>query len=239
MENEFFFPPPRTSDNAPWFQNFVTVLSPIISDFDITQLEMDDLEADNTAFQFVVERQDEYDRQYSSFLDTRNIIWTGDPNNPNLAVISVPKQPEVLVPSPPPVRTNIYPRLKSLVLRLRQHPKMTEVLAKELGILPKPQSSEQASNYHPVLNGSVQNGQAVLDCPVRGYAGYEIWRAIGGSNEFAYFDKSVGRIFTDTTPLPDGITAQLQSYRVRMLDSNNQPAGQWSNTVTLTVSKVI
>ncbi|MBI1227304.1 MAG: hypothetical protein GC192_18880 [Bacteroidetes bacterium] len=239
MEPDLFFPPPRTSDNAPWLNNFVVVLLPIFADYDITQAEMDELELDNTAFQFTVTRQGVYDDVNAEYINTRNIIWSGDTNNPNLAAIGFPNQPAVVAPVPASVRPNLYARLKSLVFRLRQHPKMTEVVAKQLGILPKPQSIDPSPDYQPNLGGSVYNGQAVLDCPVRGFAGYAIWRAVGGSNDFVYLDKSLGRSYTDTTPLPEGVTAQIQSYRVRMLDTNNQSSGQWSNIVTLTVSIVI
>lgn len=239
MNDQHYFPPPTTSSIGPWMQNFITELGPIYTEFDITLEDYEGLEADNTALQFIFERIGVYNEIASLYINTRNILWLGDPSNPNLDHIVYPKQPVVITPMPAVVAPNLYVRLKSMVFMLRQHPKMTETTARTLGILPKPSSVPMPPDYTPALSGSVMNGQVTLDCPVRGFAGYEVWRSIGNSNEYTRLDVSVGRVYTDRTPLPNGSTAELRNYRVRMLDSNNQPYGQYSNTVTLSASLAI
>lgn len=239
MNDQHYFPPPTTSSIGPWMQNFVTEFGPIYTEFDITLEAYEALQADNTALQFILERYDKYNEVNSLYINTRNILWSGDPDNPLLDLIVYPKQPVVVTPMPAQVAPNLYARTKALVLLLRQHPKMTETTARTLGILPKPSADPMPPDYTPVLSGSVMNGQVTLDCPVRGFAGYEVWRSIGNSGEYTRLDVSVGRIYTDKTPLPNGSTAELRNYRVRMLDSNNQPSGQYSNIVTLTASLAI
>ena len=239
MNNEFYFPPPTTSSIGPWMQNFTTELTPIYAQFGLTQAEMDSITADNTAIQYAVGRINIYDQAYSLNITTRNVLWTGDPDNPNLTMVVYPKQPVVITPMPANVAPNMYTRIKGVVMSLRQHPSMTESIARQLGIQAKPSSNNVTPEYMPALNGSVLNGEPMLDCPVRGFAGYEIWRALGNTNDFARFDVSVGRSYTDRTPLPEGISAELRRYKVRMLDSNNQPYGQYSNIVPLTTVRVV
>ncbi|MBK8563551.1 MAG: hypothetical protein IPN76_09440 [Saprospiraceae bacterium] len=236
-----YFPPILVSEYLAWLKNFNANLQPIYQTYDITESEMSELSADERSLAYIVGRQETYASTSSLFITTRNIFWSGDPENPNLELVNYePQVPEVKADIiPPPGRPNLYARLKSIVLRLRQHPKMNESTAKLLGIQPRPKSSDNPVEYLPVLSVSVLNGQAILDCPVRGFAGYEVWRDRTNNNNLTMNDKSVGRTWTDTTPLPDGVNAEIRQYRVRMLDSNNQPIGQFSNTVAATVSRAI
>lgn len=236
-----YFPPATTSENDAWLNNFYDNLQPIYRDYDITDQEIADLLADKNAYNYVTGRQEAYASTGSLFLVTRNVLWSGDPDNSNLASVNYENQvPEIKADEiPAQVRPNIYARLKSLVLRLRQHPKMTEATARLLGILPRPKSTEAPNDYLPVLSVSIANGQAVLDCPVKGFAGYEIWSDRTNNNDFSVRDKSMGRYWTDTQPLPDGVNAEIRQYKVRMLDTNNAPVGQFSNTVSAAVSRAI
>lgn len=236
-----YFPPFLVSEYSAWLKKFNTNLQPIYTTYDITETEMNELLADEKSLAYIIGRQETYASTSSLFITTRNVFWSGDPENPNLELVKYESQVPVIEGNdiPAPGRPNLYARLKSIVLRLRQHPKMNEATARLLGILPRPKSNENTAEYLPVLSVSVLNGQAILDCPVRGFAGYEVWRDRTNSNNLTMNDKSVGRTWTDTTPLPDGVNAEIRQYRVRMLDSNNQPIGQFSNTVAATVSRAI
>lgn len=236
-----YFPPILVSEYLAWLKNFNTNLQPTYTTYDITDAEMNELLADEKSLAYIIGRQETYASTSSLFITSRNIFWSGDPENPSLELVAYEAQVPVIKQEdvPAPGRPNLYARLKSIVLRLRQHPKMNESTAKLLGILPRPKSSENPTDYLPLLTVSVLNGQAILDCPVRGFAGYEVWRDRTNSNNLSLHDKSVGRTWTDTTPLPDGVNAEIRQYRVRMLDSNNKPVGLFSNTVAATVSRAI
>ena len=241
MENEYYFPVKRVSEISSWFLNFMTNLSPVYGNFDIAITEFTELEKDNAAVQYTVGRITAYADAQALFIKTRDTMWLGDPENKNLAEVGTePQVPVIPVEDVPlPIRPNINRRLKSLVQRLREHPKMTSAMALKLGILPNPRPEVVSASYKPQLTGSLVNGLVVLECAIKDFGGYEIWRKIGESNDYTKLGTSVGRQYTDTTPLAEGVQVEVRKYRVRMLDSNNQPFGEFSAELTVMVTRPI
>ena len=241
MEKPRYFPVKKPSDIAPWMENFTVTLKPVYKNYDITDAEMAELERDNAFIQYDTGRISAYDEATNLFIKSRNTAWKGDPDNKNLEFVKLEKQVPVIDVKdlPAPVRPNIRARVLSLVLRLRNHPKMDETMAKALAILPNPKSSEDTKTYVPPLTGSVVDGKVVLDCPIKGFAGYEVWRDLSGKNEYTKFGISVGRYFTDDTPIAEGVQAEVRSYKVRMLDTANKPIGEFSAVVNVTVTRAI
>lgn len=236
-----YFPPLTIPEILPWLRNFVNFLKATYSDYGITDEEMTRLDTLLAALEYAFGRNEASAEAANGFLADRNAIWWGDPKRPELKLVQwtpqVANVQENQVPAE--VAPNGYDFVKNIVQRLRNYPNMTESLSRQLAILVRQKSKGMSESYVPILVGSIQNGKAVLDCPVKGFAGYLVMRDRTNTNNFTKVDKSVGRTWLDDEPLPDGINAELRLYKVQMLDTNNNPVGEFSNTVGLTVSRVV
>lgn len=243
MENYDYFPPPGINDWRPWFNYFATKLESVHLTYGVSNAEMDVLKAENLALGFADRRTNDYREASSLFLTTRNILWLGDEENPDLVANIWPDQVPVVAVGdvPTPVRPGIYGRVKRLVMRLRNHPLMTETMMKNMGIAVKPSapSPTNPSDFNPVLTGKVVNGKALLDCPLLHFEGYEIWSDDQAGTNFTNGRTSVSRSWTDEEPLPEGMNSQQRSYRVRMLLAGNVPIGNYSNIIILTTSRQV
>lgn len=76
---------------------------------------------------------------------------------------------------------------------------MTEPLALTLGILTAPKSKANPTGIGPTLTGATTFGLVKLNCPIKGFAGYEVWRDTSGKNEYVKLGTSFGRSYTDET----------------------------------------
>ncbi len=237
MAEQLFFPPYPVSSRPSWLDNFVTVLEPVYANYGISDKEFNDLKADNTAFNYTVDRMNVYEEARSYFLLARNAMWSGDEENPNLPQVPFPSQAALVEVVPPTVPPDIYNRVKSLVIRLRRHPLMTEAFAQEMGILSPDKPELRSEEFKPVLNAKVQKGKVELNCPLKQLKGYEVWCDDQGGPNYVHIKTSVSRYWTDERPLLDGVDSQLRSYRVRMLSADNQAFGNFSNEVVLRLER--
>jgi hypothetical protein len=238
MEEEFSFPPEKGKEAA-WMAHFYPKFKTVYATYDVTKPEFDLFEADALVFAFVNGRRNKYGEASLLFFTDEEVLWFGDPENPNLNSVTLTDQVAVVGEVPPTVAPNIYQRVKSIVMRLRVHPKMTEAVAKWLGIQVKPKPAPQPKDeFTPVLKAKVQNGVIILNCPLNGFAGYEIWRDNQGGMNFTNGHTSVSRFWEDHLPLPEGMQTQLRSFRVRMLIAGNKPIGNFSNMVQATAVRM-
>lgn len=242
MEKYEFFPPPTVGDWRPWFHYFVTKLDPVHVTYGVSDAEMNTLKAEDLALTYADGRGTAYKDASSLFISTRNIIWLGDEENPELELNDLPDQVAVIDAEdvPAPVRPGLYGRVKRLVVRLRNHPLMTETMMRNLAIAVKPATPpSNPTTFTPVLSGKVENGMAVLDCPLFHFEGYEIWADDEAGTNFSNEGIAVSRYWTDEAPLPEGVNSQQRSYRVRMLQKGNVPIGNYSNIIVLTTSRQV
>ncbi len=240
MENEkvFYFPPDR-GERGEYMENLEKHLLPVHKDYDITVTEMTNFSADTKWMVFVMGRIAKYNKAASDYIKTRDTSWLGDPDNENLALTTAEPQPLPVEEVPPGVAPKIYARLKSLVFRLRDHPNMTATVAKKMGLDTWPTTALSKENFNPKLTGKAEMGEGVLDCPVRGFSGYEVWAADSETGEYVLIGVSVGRKYIDKRPIAKGEVAEVRYYKVRMLNSSNTPIGEYSTSLKLTLTKAI
>ena len=219
----------------------MTKLEPVHRTYGVSDEEITGLKAENLALTYADGRATDYRDASSLFINTRNIIWLGDEENPELALNDWPDQVAVVKPEnvPAQVRPGLYGRVKRLEVRLRNHPLMTETMLRNLGIAVKSAAPPNPAEFIPALSGKVVNGKVVLDCPILNFAGYEIWEDDSAGTNFTNGRTAVSRFWTDETPLSDGINSQQRSYRVRMLQTGNIPIGNYSNIIVLTTSRQV
>lgn len=236
---EQYFPPTTFPAFYDWFINFIKELEPIYRQLGIEESEFLSTKNDAAAYIYVHGRSVEYHAKNALFIDTRKTMLYGDKKRPALSLVDLPDQADIVETVPATVSPGIFARTRNLVSRLRQHPKMTDALARKLWIKSKPASSLKEEEFTPKVKTKVVNGKVVLDCPLYGFAGYEVWTDRNGGNDFILDKVSVGRFWTDETELPEGTNSQLRSYRVRMLVAANQPVGNFSKIVSETTVKAV
>jgi len=227
--DEFFYPPPD-SQFPDWLKNFVTKVTPHVDTIGITTDEQSKLTTIKDALVFTGERIATYEGARLEFVRTRQFILYGDETNELLQKVVYEEQPAVKT-EPAQAPAKCKPFIHNLVLRVRNCPGLNENQKKEMGAMPKPRSESEAQ---AVVKGSVVNGLPVLECKLYGLNGFEIWRRPTGTPTFAYFDRSASNTYTDDSELPEGLNAVQYDYQIRLIDSDNEPATRFSNTVTLT-----
>ncbi len=139
-------------------------------------------------------------------------------------------QPGAVV-APAAVPPKCKPFVHNLVLRARNCIGLNEIQKQEMGVMPKPKPDP---TIQAVVKGEVVNGQPVSEVKLYGTNGFEIWRAVTGTNEFIYFDRSASNTYTDESPLPPGLLAVQYDYKVRLIGPDNVPVTGFSDVVTLT-----
>lgn len=226
--------PPTPSEYPGWTDNFYTKLELHkvllnISDDDLARINRFRL-----GLGYYSKCISDYDPFLSKCVSNRNIMIYGDADNSELALTEytpIPKGPAVPAEQVPP---NEHAWMVVFVARLRKNPNMTATISKELGIDNRPVSPYE-DGKPPVLKARVENGQAQLNCPLKNFRGYEVWRRDTPGGPFVKVGVSISRYYNDTDELPEGVNTAQRTYIVRMVGLDNVPVGLPSNEVGLVV----
>ncbi len=233
METPIYYFPPKPSEYPGWLENFYTVLDGYKVLLAIATGDMTYLNTARLGLNYYAKCVTSYDEFSSKCVGTRNIYIYGNPENPGQGPLGFPVVPAGPTVPVDQVSPNIHEWIVTFVGRLRKNPEMTPVISKALGIDSRPNP-----NYNgepPVLKGKVVSGQAQLNCPLKNYKGYEVWRQDTPGGTFVKVGTSLSRFYTDASELPEGINAAQHTYVIRMVANDNVPVGLVSNEVSLAV----
>jgi|GEM_PF-1151587 len=229
-----YYFPPTPSEYPGWTGNFYTVLFDNKTLLGISDDDLNRVKRFRNGLAYYGDCINDYDPFVSKCVSNRNIMIYGDAANPELALTEytlVPTGPVVPTEQVPP---NEHAWMVVFVGRLRKNPNMNATLSKSLGIDARPVSKYE-NDVQLVLKGKVVNGQAELNCPLKNFKGYEVWRRDAPGGDFSKVGVSIARYYTDTSELPDGVNSAQRTYIVRMITTDNVPVGLPSNEVTLVV----
>lgn len=228
MEDNYY--PPTDSQYPDWLENYTNKVAAFVTAIGISSTEETKLKLIRDALVFTSGRASTYDDARLEFVRTRQIILNGDETNALLEEVAFEPQPAV-VAAPSPAPPNVKPFIQNLVLRTRNCPTLNELQKKELGVLPKPRPVPEVQ---AILKGQVVNGLPVLEARLYGLPAFDLWRSLTGQNDFAFLNRIIGNTYTDDSPLPQGLTAVQYDYKMRLIGTDNEPASDFSNVVTLT-----
>ncbi|MBI1225365.1 MAG: hypothetical protein GC192_09035 [Bacteroidetes bacterium] len=233
-----YYFPPTPSEYPAWLANFYTVLDANKVLLGITVDVLARVNKFNLGLGYYGNCITTFDGFLSKCYSNRNIMIYGDPANLELELTEyepVPAGPAVPADQVPP---NEHAWITSLVANLRTNPNMNATLSKALGLDNRPISKYEDGDM-PLLKGKIVNGQAQLNCPLRNFKGYEVWRQDTPGGSFVKIGISLSRYYLDITELPEGVNTAQYAYIIRMIGNDNVPVGSPSNEVTLVVYRSV
>lgn len=226
--------PPTPSEYPGWTENFYSKLDLHKLLLNISEDDLKRVNRLRLGLGYYSKCISDYEPFLRKCVSNRNIMINGDAENTELALTEytpVPAGPAVPEEQVPP---NEHAWMVVFVARLRKNPKMNATISKEMGIDTRP-ASVYEEGVPPVLKGKTVNGQAELNCPLKNFKGYEVWRRDTPGGPFVKVGVSISRYYLDTEELPEGVNTAQRTYIVRMVGLDNLPVGLPSNEVTLVV----
>ena len=235
-ENKFFWPPPE-ADFPAWLANFADFVETNATVLGFTTDEVDWLKGRTKAANYADKVLTALKKQYSEYVNLRNILYVGDPKNPALPLVKWIPMPDFGV-IPAEVAPDAKATLDSMVKRVANNLDITREQKRSAGVLSRERKKVDHNNPTPVLKVTVVNGQAVLDCPLLTFKGYTVYVEDGNASAIS-LGNSTAKKYTDARPLPDGMQTQQRSYVIQYVGNENMPVGNLSNKVTVAVMRMI
>lgn len=234
METPKYYFPPSPAEYPGWIENFYKVLDANKVLLGIIAAILARLLKFHLGLAYYGKCLTIFEEFLTKCYGNRNIMIYGDAKNPELDLTEYELVPTGPAVPEDQVEPNEHLWIVSIVTSLRSNPNMSTTLATALGMDPRP-VSKYDTDVPPVLKGKVINGQAELNCPLKNFKGYEIWRRDTPDGAFFKIGASISRFYIDTDELPEGVNTAQRTYIVRMLGVGNVPVGLPSNEVTLVV----
>ena len=145
--------------------------------------------------------------------------------------------PPVLSAPPPAVPPGAVPRVRALMLRIKNAPKYTEAIGKDLGIIPPvvvQPNATTAVTAKPKFTATVLPGYHVrLDWIKGKYSGVAIQCKRTGDANFIDIGRDNYSPFDDERPPVTAGTVEVREYRMRYL-LKDALVGEWSDVVVVT-----
>ncbi len=235
-EKKFFWPPP-VADFPKWFANFTNFVTTHATVLGFTTEEVEWLTTNLNATNYteaVIEKAYAFWRNY---VNIRNIQYLGDTANAGLSSVNWIPEPDFGT-APPAIAPNIKAMLDGYVKRVATCNSITREQKREAGVLSQERSKQNPGTAFPLLKVMVVNGQAVLNCPLRGFKGYMVYVEDNGAPAIP-LGISVARKYVDTRPIPVGTQTQQRTYFVQYVSKNNAPVGNISQKVTVAVLRIL
>lgn len=238
MEESKFFWPPTESEYPAWITNFYEFVDLNATVLGFTSAEVLWLKAHSDAANYAELVVNASNKQKSDYVNLRNILYRGDPNNPALPTVNWLSIWAPVDPAPTAVAPNAKATLDGMSKRVATCNDITRDQKREAGVLSRERTKVDPNDATPGLNVKVVNGQAVLDCPLLNFKGYQIY--VEDDNGAAIsLGNSTARKYTDTRPLPTGEHTQQRAYFVQYVGNNNTPVGNFSIKLTVAVLRIV
>jgi hypothetical protein len=220
MEENKFSWPPKPAEFPAWqanFTNFVDANSAVLG---FTAEEVTWLKTHSAAATYAEKVIDDLKKQWSDYVNLRNIQYIGDPQNPALPLVKWIPMPD-FGEVPKEVAPNAKTTLDGMVKRVATNNDITREQKRAAGVLSREPKKTNPNDATPNLKIKVINGQAVLDCPLRNFKGYAIY-VEDGTAPAVSLGNSTAKKYTDTRPLPDGMLTQQRSYIIQYVGNENK-----------------
>lgn len=138
--------------------------------------------------------------------------------------------------APASVQTGIFPRIRSLVQRMKHHPGYTAAMGQDLGVI-APVSTFNPATIKPVLTVRLEAGYPVI-AYVKGEAdGIQLYVDRRDNNGFVLLDKILRTKYIDVHPLPANTFTATFDYKAKYIISDDE-VGLESDVVTINVVRV-
>ena len=220
------FYPERDGDQLDWLQNLRTKIFAYVTPLGITAPE---LAATQAVLDFLIFVKGMWQPAWIAYAESatayRDQVERGEAT---LGVIGLPPYPTLSGPAP--VAPGALTRTFERIARWKTAPGCTPPIMDDLrikGTMPQPSANP------PVLSPDVQPDAVFLNFFKHGHLGIYIESRRQGEEAWADLGICVRRPFRDTRPVRVPGQAEWREYRARYW--NNEPVGDWSSVVRVTV----
>lgn len=194
----------------------------------LTDAEVAATKADAAAFDFLLTAQDAVQTFAQNFTTYKNLLRKGGAST----LGALPLMP-ALAPAPPmPEKPDLEGRFRILVQRIAYHPAYTTAIGRDLGIEAPEETFNPSEGKPSFYIEPTSGGYPNLRWKKGKYEGVEIWKDNGSG--FAKLDRDMKPDYIDKTELPKAGTTALWKYKMIYL-LNDEPIGNWSDVVSVTV----
>jgi len=216
---------PRTDhERVVWLNNFADKFPLYADTFGLTS-EVEGVANDAAMFAYVVAMVENSTTTKERWVDFKNLRRNGTSALSVVPILETPAPP----PAPAAVAAGIFTRLGPLVQRIKNHPRYTADIGKDLGIIGAEQLPESSVKMKPTLKLVLKGGLVEIQW-VKGDAdALHIETDKGNGWQFLAVDTIPH--YTDTTRIT---AAASWSYRA-MYIINDKLVGQWSAVASIAV----
>jgi len=221
-----YFLPPGEAGKRKWLKNFSGKMPTYAATVGVTPEEVTQLTADDLFFDFVCNAHVAHTKTTRDWTAFKHQAAHGD-NLGDIPVTPTPGTPPAVVPP------DIFGRNTALAVRVKKHPKCTDAIAQDLGIVGA-EVVVDPTTYQPILTLSLNAGHPHIGWPKLGMDSLELWKDWGDGKGFVLLTITTNPDYADISPLPaPGISAVWKYKAIYRL--NDAQVGQWSDVATIGV----
>lgn len=225
-----YYLPTGDRNKALWHRNFSTTFAGYASLLGFTEADVASLNNDSAAFTYVLDDMELFKseaQERTSYKDLLRDGASGTALGPFPAVPILPKAPTA-------VAAGIFPRVTSMVKRIKAHPNYTEAIGRDLGIIGADDSSTQRIALKPTLTLSTDGGAVVVKYTKGNTAGIRLLCCRGSETEFTLLATVTKPTYKDNRPNLVAGQPEQRKYCAWFLQ-DDQPTGQCSDEVSIVV----
>lgn len=200
--------------------------------YQITNEEVAQVKANYELFNYwtdVIAQLQEYTK--STIAYRNELLYGVEGNTTSLEMPSLP----VFAPPPANVVSNIVGFATSIAKRIKSHHLFTETDGQDLGLFGAEMVSATVTSKPTLSIRLVGGGHPELVWKKGVHKGIQIFANYNDGNDWQSIGYDLQPNFTDMHLLPKGNDSNVWKYRIIYVNSNMQPIGEYSDTVSIVV----
>ncbi len=192
---------------------------------------LDKLDKGIAFLDFVLDMNSKIHTGSTTFTSYKNLVLHGHGTDVLGALPELPVYPTI---KPPVCDANIEGLLREIAQVCVNSGKLTEDIAKALGIFDEPSTTVLASGTPGLSLKSMSGGHPMLHTVLNGYDAFEVWKDSGKGAGFIFHNVSTASDYSDQSALPALGVEEIWKYKIIFRYQNLQ-IGHWSQTISVAV----
>lgn len=224
-----YYLPDADKDRAAWLKNFSSKFSSYAPILGFTPADVASVASDSVAFAYMLEVIEYFKTETQERTRYKDILKNG----PVGAALGAVPEFLPLPPPPPVVAAGVFPRVSSLVKRMKAHPNYTEAIGKDCGLI-GPEQTLFKDEAKPTLDVAKVGGAVVLKYTKGTTGGIHLMSKRGSETEFSLLAVVTKTSYKDTRTNLVANQPETRHYCAWYM-KNDQPIGQRSDQVSFLV----
>ena len=228
MAKKYYIP---TSDTGKliWIKNFNSKLSGYAALFGITAAELASLNADTLILIYILDILEIFKTELHERTAYKDLLRDGPLGKVIGAIPTLPTLPV----APTPVQAGIFPRITTLVRRIKSNTNYTETIGKDLGIIGA--DMEQLTiDQKPTLTVAQEGGKVLIKYKKGENLGIQLFSRRANETEFTFLSVVTKTSYKDPRPNLVPGQAEARQYQAWFIQED-EIIGQVSDIVSTTI----